>query len=334
MENFKKFEDIEVKLVGSIASPYELAVATARTCYSGKGVIFPENVSATEKDVAMRDRIAASTLEAGHLTTRQHAHFVFAMSGVSRQLIWSFLHSHPFYNSEQVSQRYVRVKRGSFVMPPLPEKVHSIYGDAIQQQMDAYERLIEILKVPLGSDFYERFPGRRKQTEKWESSILKRSYEVARYVLGVGTTAYLYHTVSALTLLRYARLCNQFDTPAEQKIVVKKMLDCVREIDPLFEKEIEDPFPLEKTLEYQQVSRFRSGPRHSVEFVRGDIEVLLGPDTLVTKVLLSVCFMMVIRWTIPRFRFDQLMDLGWKGLFPIAVANVLVTALALAFFER
>ena len=74
MENFRRFEDIEVKLVNSVPSAYELSVASARTCYSGKGAIYPEAVSIDEKAIALRDRIAISTLEAGHLTTRQHAH--------------------------------------------------------------------------------------------------------------------------------------------------------------------------------------------------------------------------------------------------------------------
>jgi NADH-quinone oxidoreductase subunit H len=40
---------------------------------------------------------------------------------------------------------------------------------------------------------------------------------------------------------------------------------------------------------------------------------------------------MQVRWTLPRFRYDQLMRLGWLGLFPLSVVNVLVTALVLAY---
>jgi NADH-quinone oxidoreductase subunit H len=44
---------------------------------------------------------------------------------------------------------------------------------------------------------------------------------------------------------------------------------------------------------------------------------------LLAKVLLCVVFIMLLRWTIPRFRFDQLMGLTWKVLLPLSLANVL-----------
>jgi NADH-quinone oxidoreductase subunit H len=59
--------------------------------------------------------------------------------------------------------------------------------------------------------------------------------------------------------------------------------------------------------------------------------VLIGVVSFSIKVVIFCVLFMQLRWTLPRFRYDQLMRLGWLGLFPISVANVLVTASALAF---
>jgi len=61
------------------------------------------------------------------------------------------------------------------------------------------------------------------------------------------------------------------------------------------------------------------------------IYVLLGVMSFSMKVVIFCWFFMQIRWTLPRFRYDQLMTLGWKGLFPIAVVNIVVTAVILVF---
>lgn len=52
------------------------------------------------------------------------------------------------------------------------------------------------------------------------------------------------------------------------------------------------------------------------------------------KICALLLFMIWVRWTIPRFRYDQLMKLGWLGFFPIALANIFVTALILAYIKH
>jgi NADH-quinone oxidoreductase subunit H len=52
---------------------------------------------------------------------------------------------------------------------------------------------------------------------------------------------------------------------------------------------------------------------------------LLQVGAFVTKVALMIFFLMLIRWTLPRFRYDQAMRLGWLGLFPLAILNIVVT---------
>src|SRR5690606_6597248 len=52
------------------------------------------------------------------------------------------------------------------------------------------------------------------------------------------------------------------------------------------------------------------------------------------KVLFSIFFFMWVRWTLPRFRYDQVMQLGWQKLLPLAIANLIVYAVAIALIER
>lgn len=52
-----------------------------------------------------------------------------------------------------------------------------------------------------------------------------------------------------------------------------------------------------------------------------------------TKVVGFILFFIWVRWTLPRFKFDQLMALGWKIFFELALANVILTAVILAFFH-
>jgi len=61
---------------------------------------------------------------------------------------------------------------------------------------------------------------------------------------------------------------------------------------------------------------------------------LTGVASFSIKVLVFCWLFMQLRWTLPRFRYDQLMRLGWKGLFPISVANVLGTAAWLFFLSE
>src|SRR5690242_12638754 len=127
-----------VRLVNAFADSFNNAVATARTCYSSR-VITPMDVQKDDAAKVQRDAIAQSTYDAGHHTTLQHANFQFVLENVSRQFIWSFLHAHPFYNSEQVSQRYVAVKPERVLIPELPGRAGELYQRTVEAQMRCYQ---------------------------------------------------------------------------------------------------------------------------------------------------------------------------------------------------
>ncbi len=237
-----------VTLRNSFAHPFDSAIAAARTCYATR-LISPSEI--TDKQ---RVTIGAATFFAGHHTVYQHAHFEFGLENVSRQFVWSFLHAHPFYNSEQQSQRYVRLDRAQAYVPPLadhfgPEE-RQIFEGAIGRAWDAYRELTALLQEDarriLGDIWHLGPMSHPLRAQKVERQAEKRAIEVARYVLPVAAATTMVHTLSGIVLHRLWRMQSACDTPAEARTIIGEMVERVQEVDPLFfdrfgTKPLEDP---------------------------------------------------------------------------------------------
>ncbi|MDQ4100551.1 MAG: FAD-dependent thymidylate synthase [Chloroflexota bacterium] len=247
----------EVRLLRdeSSAHPFALAIAAAWSCYGARpakvenvlklvGGPEPEGLSPSKlterrerRDRAIR--LYADLFAAGHHTTFQHATFVFVLDNVSRLAIWSFFHAHPFYNSEQVSQRYREVSGDVMVAPDLPEGLRGVYDGAIARALEGYRRIGDLLTPDFAARYAQVFPARAKAkgdeaARRVADAVQKRAQEVARYVLPLATPAHLYHTVNGLTLLRYYVLANQPDAPTEVRAIVNRMVAEVLAVDPYF----------------------------------------------------------------------------------------------------
>ncbi len=228
-----------VRLVAATPRPLDLAVAAARSCVARNGLVLPEDVGAGGDPGARarRDALVDDLYRAGHHTVFQHPHFVFALDRVSRHAVWAFLHAHPFYNSEQVSQRYVTVREGAHVVPRFADPAaRSLWLDTVRAQHAAYRRLVELLEPVAFSLWAARWPARAKHPERWRGTVRKKALEAARYVLPVATWTRMLHTVSLLTLLRYRRLARQADVPSELELLVGTMWEEALRVDPDLER--------------------------------------------------------------------------------------------------
>jgi len=63
------------------------------------------------------------------------------------------------------------------------------------------------------------------------------------------------------------------------------------------------------------------------------VVVLLQVGAFSIKVIVLCWFQLLVRWTLPRFRFDQLMSLCWKGILPLSLLNIFLTGIAILFFS-
>jgi thymidylate synthase ThyX len=216
--------------------PYDGAIAAARTCYS------PRVIATTEVTDKQRNSIGPLTFEGGHHTVFQHAHFEFGMENISRQFVWSVLHGYPFYNSEQSSQRYVKLREPRAFVPPISGQALEVYEREIVRAWDAYEQLSALLKddawAILKELRYVRPTNTAERLKGVEREAEKKAIETARYVVPIAAFTSMVHTVSGLVLHRLHRMLSAGDTPCEAKQVIGRMVDLVNDIDPLFFEKI------------------------------------------------------------------------------------------------
>ncbi|MDD5542063.1 MAG: FAD-dependent thymidylate synthase [Acidobacteriia bacterium] len=257
-------EKPKVTLRNYFQRPLDSSVAAARTCYS------PRVIGTEEITEEQRSHIAALTFDAGHHTVYQHPHFEFGLENISRQFVWNFLHNYPFYNSEQSSQRFVRLDEIRAFVPPLDETGRQIYEEAVTRAWDSYRVLSDLLKkdtFEILSDIFKLHPtSSDKKKKKVKRDAEKKAIEVARYVIPIAAFTSMVHTISGITLHRLRRLMHSGDTPYETTQVIDEMVECVRKVDPAFFEKIGDA-----PLEIQQVPEFNfrsiNFPPEAVGFV-------------------------------------------------------------------
>ena len=255
-----------ITLRNAFSHPFDSAIAAARTCYSPR-LIHPDEI--TDKQ---RLNIAAATFYSGHHTVYQHAHFEFGVENVSRQFVWSFLHAHPFYNSEQQSQRYVRLDRAQAYLPPaslfFDEGSRIIYEAAIARSWAYYRDLSALLVTDarnILNDIWHVGPmSHPKRIQKIERFAEKRAIEIARYVLPLAAFTMMVHTLSGIVLHRLWRMCSASDTPSEARAVIGEMVAQVRQLDPQFFERF-GTAPMEELPEWKDVAR---GQAHGEGFAR------------------------------------------------------------------
>src|SRR6187455_3419931 len=213
-------------------SPFDGAIAAARTCYS------PRVIGTNEVTDGQRNTIGALTFDAGHHTVYQHANFEFGLENVSRQFVWTFLHSYPFYNSEQSSQRYVKLREPRAFVPPITGEALRVYEAAVVRAWDRYAELSALLKddaLAILKDLrYVRSTTNPQRLKQIEKDAEKRAIETARYVIPIAAFTSMVHTISGIVLHRLLRMVNTGDAPAEARVVIAEMVRLVREWDPFF----------------------------------------------------------------------------------------------------
>ncbi|OGY08217.1 MAG: hypothetical protein A2782_00360 [Candidatus Blackburnbacteria bacterium RIFCSPHIGHO2_01_FULL_43_15b] len=264
----------------------DVVVTTAKQCYtSGVALLKPQR---DERSTA----IAAGTLEAGHHTPRQHVHYTWRFEGISRSVTHDVFHAHPYYNSEQQSQRYVEAVEGSYVTPSrLTERQALLFKDAADYANQSYFRLLSAMGPEVDRRMHQMYPTSGwsvpKTAERLGGKARKIRREVARYVLPIAQKTTYYHTLSELQLLRLFRASQMENFSDEARYIIGAMVASIAAQDPTILQELQKPLP---AFTLSKSAYIKEGKDKFDAFLNGSDSVMLPLSSEVRQNLaIAVC---------------------------------------------
>ena len=149
-------------------------------------------------------------------------------------------------------------------VPPLSGEALAVYERAVVAAWDSYAELSALLKDDAFAILKElRYVTPRASAERLkgiEREAEKNAIETARYVIPLAAFTSMVHTVSGITLHRLRRMAAAGDAPYESRMVIGRMVDLVRDVDPFFFEKVGcDELPADALPETGFVSPRGSG---------------------------------------------------------------------------
>lgn len=208
-----------------INSPRNISVAAARGCYAKRTIS-----SAECEDWKQSDDLIIDLLVAGHTTTLEHHHITLNIEDVSRHFVWRYLHSFPFYSTDQQSQRYVEMQIENFYIP------NELSKDEKIEWREFYNNMFNNYKL-LNSKLENIFDSGEVLTlnKQQEKNKKKKCMEFGRYVLPLGQLTKMKYTINFITMLRLIGFLSSLNEKDEcfyeAKVFAKKLEDILLNID-------------------------------------------------------------------------------------------------------
>ena len=173
-------------------SPRNISVASARGCYSKRTILSEECEKWSKSDDLLID-----LLQAGHTTTLEHYHITLNIEDVTRHFVWRYLHSFPFYSTDQQSQRYVEMQVENFYIP------NELNNEDKKEWKEFYKNIFKNYKL-INEKLENLFDTKSvvKLNKQQEKNKNKKAMEFGRYILPLGQLTKMKYTINFITMLR------------------------------------------------------------------------------------------------------------------------------------